>query len=61
MTAIAPGEELLLDYPLVTDEPADGEARLGYVCRCGAVSLGWYRSFFASDDWGIALDGQTGS
>ncbi|WP_175684568.1 SET domain-containing protein [Burkholderia anthina] len=35
-TAIAPGEELFLDYQLVVDEPADEEARLGYVCRCGA-------------------------
>lgn len=36
-TAIAPGEELFLDYQLITDEPADDETRLGYVCRCGAA------------------------
>ncbi|CAM2187873.1 SET domain-containing protein-lysine N-methyltransferase [Paraburkholderia sacchari] len=35
-SAIAAGEELFLDYQLVVDEPADEEARLGYVCRCGA-------------------------
>ncbi|MBC8749301.1 SET domain-containing protein-lysine N-methyltransferase [Paraburkholderia sp. WC7.3b] len=35
-TAIAPGEELFLDYQVVVDEPADEEARPGYICRCGA-------------------------
>lgn len=35
-SAIAPGEELFLDYQLVVDEPADEDARLSYVCRCGA-------------------------
>lgn len=34
--AIAPGEELFLDYQLVTDEPPDGEIRQSYVCRCGS-------------------------
>ncbi|MDR5804964.1 SET domain-containing protein-lysine N-methyltransferase [Caballeronia sp. LZ001] len=36
LAAIAPGEELFLDYQLITDEPADDEIRLGYACRCGA-------------------------
>ncbi|WP_395065495.1 SET domain-containing protein [Paraburkholderia silvatlantica] len=35
--AITPGEELFLDYQLITDEPGDDEIRLGYVCRCGAA------------------------
>lgn len=35
-SAIAPGEELFLDYKLIVDDPADEEARLSYVCRCGA-------------------------
>ncbi|MDR8766216.1 SET domain-containing protein [Burkholderia multivorans] len=34
--AIAPGDELFLDYQLITDEPADDEIRRCYVCRCGA-------------------------
>ncbi|WP_269503981.1 SET domain-containing protein [Burkholderia sp. IMCC1007] len=35
--AIAPGEELFLDYQLAVDDPTDEEARLSYVCRCGAA------------------------
>ncbi|MDR5646762.1 SET domain-containing protein [Burkholderia cenocepacia] len=34
--AIAPGEELFLDYQLTVEDLADEEARLSYVCRCGA-------------------------
>ncbi|CAH2902089.1 MAG: Zinc finger protein HRX [uncultured Paraburkholderia sp.] len=34
--AIAPGEELFLDYQLIIDEPADDVNRLRYMCRCGA-------------------------
>ncbi|KVL19471.1 SET domain-containing protein [Burkholderia sp. MSMB1826] len=36
--AIAPGEELFLDYQLAVDDPTDEETRLSYVCRCGALS-----------------------
>ncbi|MFT4066684.1 SET domain-containing protein [Paraburkholderia sp.] len=35
--AIAPGDELFLDYQLVTDEPADDEIRQCYICRCDAA------------------------
>ncbi|SMG61071.1 SET domain-containing protein [Paraburkholderia susongensis] len=35
--AIASGDELFLDYQLMTDEPHDDEIRLCYVCRCGAL------------------------
>ncbi len=35
-SAIVPGEELFLDYQLAVEDPADEEARLSYVCRCGA-------------------------
>ncbi|CAB4048509.1 hypothetical protein LMG9964_02150 [Paraburkholderia phenoliruptrix] len=35
-TAIAPGEELFLDYRLAVDDPADEETRLSYRCRCRA-------------------------
>ncbi|MEM5386365.1 SET domain-containing protein-lysine N-methyltransferase [Paraburkholderia phymatum] len=34
--AIAPGEELFLDYQLTVDDPADEETRLSYFCRCNA-------------------------
>jgi SET domain-containing protein len=34
--AIEPGDELFLDYQLVTDELVDEETRRCYVCRCGA-------------------------
>lgn len=35
-TAIAPGEELFLDYQLAVDGTTDEEVRLSYVCHCGA-------------------------
>lgn len=35
--AIAPGDELFLDYQLIIDEPANDEIRLGYMCQCGAA------------------------
>ncbi|PTB22143.1 SET domain-containing protein-lysine N-methyltransferase [Trinickia symbiotica] len=35
--AIAPGEELFLDYQLTVDDPADEATRLSYVCRCNAL------------------------
>ncbi|PTB17601.1 SET domain-containing protein-lysine N-methyltransferase [Trinickia symbiotica] len=35
--AIAPGEELFLDYQLTVDDLADEETRLSYVCRCNAL------------------------
>lgn len=35
-TAIAPGEELFLDYQLAVDATTDEEVRLSYVCQCGA-------------------------
>ncbi|MEM5435943.1 SET domain-containing protein [Paraburkholderia diazotrophica] len=35
-TAIAPGEELFLDYQLAVDDTTEEEVRFSYVCRCGA-------------------------
>jgi uncharacterized protein len=37
LRAIAPGEELFIDYSLAIDEPADDEARAQYACRCSAA------------------------
>ncbi|MEX3671621.1 SET domain-containing protein [Paraburkholderia phenoliruptrix] len=34
-TAIAPGDELFLDYQLAVDDTTDDLTRLSYVCRCG--------------------------
>nr|WP_244179299.1 SET domain-containing protein-lysine N-methyltransferase [Paraburkholderia aspalathi] len=36
LSAIAPGQELFLDYQLAVDDPTDEEAGLSHVCRCGA-------------------------
>lgn len=36
-TAIAPGEELFLDYQLAVEESADEQIRASYACQCGAL------------------------
>ncbi|PMS32689.1 hypothetical protein B0G57_12574 [Trinickia symbiotica] len=36
-SAIAPGEELFLDYRLEVDETPDEATRLCYACRCGSA------------------------
>ncbi|APA88978.1 SET domain-containing protein [Paraburkholderia sprentiae] len=36
-SAIAPGEELFLDYQLAVDDPMDEEAKLSYACRCSST------------------------
>nr|WP_309546250.1 SET domain-containing protein-lysine N-methyltransferase [Paraburkholderia sp. BL27I4N3] len=36
-SAIAPGEELFLDYRLEVDETPDEGTRLCYACRCGSA------------------------